>query len=278
LWLGQNVQLIRESEQIVGFQAVARDITAIKQAQEALSLARDQALEASHFKGDLLAKVSHELRTPLFGILGYAELLRDDALGPLAQNQKQAVETILASSQYLTNLISELMDQAQIEAKKLVLQFSPCSPSDLLQDLEEIMSVLAQKKGLTLQTILEPNVPVTVFSDEQRLRQIMINLVTNAIKFTKQGEINVRMFRPTPIYWAIQVSDTGIGIPAEAQTIIFEPFQKVNSVLTKDNRGIGLGLSITKQLVDLMNGHITLESEVGKGSTLTVTFPINRMG
>jgi two-component system phosphate regulon sensor histidine kinase PhoR len=85
------------------------------------------------------------------------------------------------------------------------------------------------------------------------------------------------MFRPTPSYWAIQVSDTGIGIPAEAQTMIFEPFQKVNSVLTKNNRGIGLGLSITKQLVDLMNGHIALESEVGKGSTFTVTFPINRM-
>ena len=276
-WLGQNVQVIRKADQIVGFQAVARDITAIKRAQEALLLARDQAQEASHFKSDLLAKVSHELRTPLFGIFGYAELLRDDALGPLSQDQKQAVETILGSSQYLTNMINDLMDQAQIEAKKLVLQFSPCSPSELLQNLEELMSVLAQKKGLTLRTILEPNVPVSVYSDEQRLRQIMINLVTNAIKFTKQGEINVRMFRPTPSYWAIQVSDTGIGIPAEAQTMIFEPFQKVNSVLTKNNRGIGLGLSITKQLVDLMNGHIALESEVGKGSTFTVTFPINRM-
>lgn len=106
----------------------------------------------------------------------------------------------------------------------------------------------------------------------------MINLVTNAIKFTKQGEIVVRMFRPNPAYWAVQISDTGIGIPAEAQTIVFEPFQKVNSVPTKENRGIGLGLSITKQLVDLMNGHITLESEVGKGSIFTVTFPINRMG
>ncbi|HSB00533.1 MAG TPA: histidine kinase N-terminal 7TM domain-containing protein, partial [Anaerolineales bacterium] len=120
LWLGQNVHIVKEADQVVGFQAVARDITAIKRAQEALSLARDQAQEASHFKSDLLARVSHELRTPLFGVLGYAELLRDNALGPLSKDQKQAVETIVGSSHYLTTMISDLMDQAQIEAKKLV--------------------------------------------------------------------------------------------------------------------------------------------------------------
>ncbi|HSB00978.1 MAG TPA: ATP-binding protein, partial [Anaerolineales bacterium] len=157
-------------------------------------------------------------------------------------------------------------------------QFSQCSPGELLQNLEEIMSVLAQKKGLTLRTILEPEMPVTVYSDAQRLRQILINLVANAIKFTKQGEICVRMFQPNSTSWAIQVSDTGIGIPVEAQALVFEPFQKVNSFLTKDNRGIGLGLSITKQLVDLMGGQITLNSEVGKGSIFTVTFPISKVG
>lgn len=278
LWLGQNVQIIQEADQIVGFQAVARDITAIKRAQEALSLARDQAQAASHFKSDLLARVSHELRTPLFGILGYAELLNDNTLGPLSQDQAQAVETIVGSSHYLTALISDLMDQAQIEAKKLVLQFGQCSPGELLRNLEEMMSVLAQKKGLTLQTILEPEVPVTVYSDAQRLRQIMINLVSNAIKFTKQGEICVRMFQPNANQWAIQVSDTGIGIPVEAHALIFEPFHKVNSSPVRDNRGIGLGLSITKQLVDLMGGKITLNSEIGIGSTFTVILPINKIG
>ncbi|MBN2118290.1 MAG: PAS domain S-box protein [Anaerolineales bacterium] len=278
LWLGQNVQIIREADRIVGFQAVARDITAIKRTQEALALARDQAQQASRFKSDLLAKVSHELRTPLFGVLGYAELLRDNALGPLSKDQKQAVETIVGNSHYLTSMISDLMDQAQIEAKKLVLQFGQCSPDELLRSLEEIMSVLAQKKGLTLRTLLDPEVPATVYSDAQRLQQILINLVANAIKFTKQGEICVRVFQPNATHWAIQVSDTGIGIPAEAQAAVFEPFQKVNSVLTRDNRGIGLGLSITKQLVDLMDGQIKLDSEIGKGSTFTVTFPINKIG
>lgn len=278
LWLGQNVQIIREADRIVGFQAVARDITAIKHAQEALSLARDQAQQASHFKSDLLSKVSHELRTPLAGIMGYAELLRDQAFGPLARDQKQAVETIAESSEYLSNVISDLMDQAQIEAKKLVLHFGECSPGELLHDIEEMMTVLAQKRGLTLRIILEADVPALVYSDEQRLRQILINLVANAIKFTKHGEVCVRMFRPDPAHWAMQVSDTGIGIPAEVQAIVFEPFQKANSSLTSDNRGVGLGLSITKQLIELLDGQITLTSEVGKGSTFLVILPISKTG
>lgn len=275
-WLGQNVQIIREAGQVIGFQAVARDITAIKHAQEALSLARDQALQASRFKGDLLARVSHELRTPLAGVLGYAELLRDEAFGPLAPDQKQAVETIAESSEYLSNVISDLMDQAQIEAKKLVLHFGDCSPGDLLRNLEEMMGVLAQKRGLALRISLEPDVPALVYSDEQRLRQILINLVANAIKFTKQGEVRVRIFQPDLVHWAMQVSDTGVGIPEEARETIFEPFQKASGSLTRDNRGIGLGLTITKQLVELMDGQITLTSEVGKGSTFLVTLPINK--
>ncbi len=276
LWLGQNVQLIKENNQVVGFQAVARDITAIKRAQEALSLARDQAQQASHFKGDLLARVSHELRTPMAGIMGYAELLRDEALGPLFKEQKQAVGTIVESTEFLTNLINDLMDQAQIEAKKLVLHFDECSPRELLQRLEEMMGVQARKRGLTLRTILEPGMPALIYNDEQRLRQILINLVANAIKFTKQGEISVRIFQPDPAHWCMQVSDTGIGIPAEVQKIIFEPFQKATNALTRDNRGIGLGLSITKQLIELMDGQIVLTSEVGKGSTFLVTLPITK--
>ena len=276
LWLGQNVQVIKDADRVIGFQAVARDITAIKRSQEALLLARDQAQEANHLKSDLLARVSHELRTPLSGILGYAELLRDDAFGTLSDEQKQVAKTIVESTEYLANMINDLLDQAQIEARKLVLRFSECSPGNLLHDLEEMMTVLAQKRGLVLRTILDPSAPVTVYSDPQRLRQIMINLVANAIKFTKKGEVCVKMFQPDPIHWAIQVSDTGIGISKEAQAIIFEPFQKADSSLTGYNRGVGLGLSITKQLVDMMDGQIELVSQVGEGSTFLVTLPINR--
>jgi signal transduction histidine kinase len=196
----------------------------------------------------------------------------------VSQDQKQIVETIIESSDYLTTLINDLMDQAQIEAKKLVLQFSQCSPRELLDNMEEMMAVFAQKRGLLLRTQLEPEVPPTVYCDAQRVRQVLINLVTNAIKFTKQGEVCVRVYLPEPSHWALEVSDTGTGIQEDAQATIFEPFWKVNSSLTRENRGIGLGLSITKQLVDLMDGHIRLESQVGKGSTFTVTLPINKRG
>ncbi|MGA7194710.1 MAG: PAS domain S-box protein, partial [Anaerolineales bacterium] len=276
VWLGQNVQIIKDADLIIGFQAVARDITAIKRSQEALSLARDQAQEASHLKGDLLARVSHEFRTPLSGILGYAELLRDNVLGPLSEDQRRAAGTIVESSEFLTNMISDLLDQAQIEARKLVLQFSECSLADLIDDLKKMMEVLVQKRGLTLQTVLEPGMPITVYSDPQRLRQILINLVANAIKYTKQGEVCIKIFQPDATHWAMQVSDTGIGIPEDAQRIIFEPFQKVDGSLTGQNRGVGLGLSITKQLVDLMGGQIELTSKIGEGSTFLVTFPVNK--
>ena len=120
----------------------------------------------------------------------------------------------------------------------------------------------------------DPNLPHELHGDERRLRQIIINLVGNAIKFTKEGSVNVKFLRPTNEHWAIQVMDTGIGIPRDAQAYIFEPFRQVDSAITRDNRGIGLGLSITKQLVDLMGGRITLESEPGKGSAFTILLPI----
>jgi PAS domain S-box-containing protein len=276
IWFGQNVQLIFEGEKIVGFQAVARDITAIKQAQDAIRLARDQALEASRAKSLLLSKVSHELRTPLGGILGYGELLRDDTFGGLNEGQKKAVMQIVDSANYLTNMVNELLDEAQLSANTATLQEKPFSPAGMLGQAASGMEVLAAKKGLQLKTAIDDDFPLEIEGDERRLRQIMINLLGNAIKFTRAGGVSVRLFRPTPEHWAIQVQDTGIGIPREAQGYIFEPFRQVDSAITRDNRGVGLGLSITKQLVDLMGGRITLESEPGRGSTFTVFLPIHR--
>jgi PAS domain S-box-containing protein len=260
IWLGQNVQIIRENGKIVGFQAVARNISDIKQAQDALAIARDQALEASRLKSKLLASVSHELRTPLSGILGYAELLHDNSFGPLIPDQKSAVGNIIQSANYLTTMINELLDEAQIEAKTLILKLEPCSPRTILDGIEASMGILAQNKGLSLSTTIDPGVPNS--------------LIGNAIKFTKKGGVNVRMFMNNPLQWGIEVSDTGIGIPEKEQPQIFEPFHKVDSSLTGDNRGTGLGLSITKQLVDLMEGQIKLGSELGRGSIFTISLPI----
>ncbi len=276
VWFGQNVQLIFDGDQVIGFQALARDITAIKQAHEALRIARDQALEASRAKSQLLSKVSHELRTPLGGILGYAELLRDDTFGELNPGQKKAALEIVESTNYLTNMVNELLDEAQITANTTILQEIAFSTEALLQQSISGMEILATKKGLQLKTSVEPSLPRELIGDERRLRQIVINLIGNAIKFTRAGSVSVNFLQPTKDYWEIQVADTGTGITKEAQSYIFEPFRQVDNAITRDNRGIGLGLSITKQLVDLMGGRITLESEIGKGSTFTILLPINK--
>jgi PAS domain S-box-containing protein len=276
IWFGQNVQLIFNGDAVIGFQALARDITVIKQAQDALRIARDQALEASRAKSQLISKVSHELRTPLGGILGYGELLRDNTFGTLTDAQRKAALEIVDSANYLTGMVNELLDEAQLSAHTAVLQQNPFSPAKLLQQASSGMEMLAGRKGLQLNASMEGNIPQELIGDERRLRQIMINLIGNAIKFTRAGSVDIRLLKPTDEHWAIQVSDTGIGIPIEAQAYIFEPFRQVDGAITRDNRGIGLGLSITKQLVDLMGGRIIVESEPGKGSTFTVLLPIQK--
>jgi PAS domain S-box-containing protein len=274
VWLGQNVQLIMAGDQVIGFQAIARDITAIKQAQEALHIAYDQALEASRAKSQLLAKVSHELRTPLGGILGYAELLQTGTFGPLQEGQKKAADEILQSANYLSVMVNELLDEAQIQANTATLQEGIFYPASLLQKATSAMQVLAQKKGLEFTVSIDPGLPQELYGDDHRLRQILINLIGNAIKFTKTGKIGVNFLCPDPDHWIVQVTDTGIGIPKEAQASIFEPFRQADNAITRDNPGIGLGLSITKQLVELMGGRIALESRVGEGSTFNILLPI----
>ncbi len=273
-WIGQNVQLIMDGEQVTGFQAVARDITSLRQAQEALALSRDQALDASRFKSQLLSRVSHELRTPLGGILGYVELLEYGAYGPLNEEQHNATRNIIESTQYLTEMVNDLLDEAQIESKSLSLYEGLFRPADLLEKIRATMSVLAEKKGLSFHVSLDPDLPDELYGDFNRLQQIIINLGGNAVKFTEKGEIGVRMKRPSPAQWSIEVSDSGVGIPPADRENIFEPFRQVNNSITRENRGSGLGLAITYQLVELMGGQIRLESEVGKGSLFIVTLPI----
>jgi PAS domain S-box-containing protein len=274
LWFGQNVQLIYEGDEVVGFQALARDITAVKQAQEALRIARDQALEASRTKSQLLSKVSHELRTPLGGILGYAELLQGSTFGVLNDGQLKASIEIVESANYLAGMVNELLDEAQMSSNTATLLLKNFSPHELLQQATSGMDILAQKKGLQFSTSIDAALPHDLYGDDRRIRQIITNLVGNAIKFTKEGSVRVHMSLADSDHWKIQVTDTGMGISKDAQAYIFEPFRQADAAITHDNRGIGLGLSIAKQLVELMRGRITLISEVGKGSTFTVLLPI----
>jgi PAS domain S-box-containing protein len=267
-------QLHDKRRQFVGRVIVLRDITEQKRAARALSIARDQAMDSSRAKSRLLAKVSHELRTPLGGILGYAELLHDDAFGMLDERQKRATVQIIESANYLTEMVNELLDEAQIESNTIKLRVGRFILSDMLEKVNTSMGVLADKKGLKIVTKIDPDLPKTFIGDEQRLRQILINLIGNAIKFTDGGEIQLNLYSPDPAHWAMQVIDTGIGIPKEALAYIFDPFRQVDTLLTGNNTGTGLGLSIARQLAELMGGQITLESEVGRGSAFTVLLPI----
>ena len=274
IWLGQNVQLITEGEQIKGFQVLARDITAIKQAQEALLLAHDQALEASRTKSQLLSKVSHELRTPLGGILGFAELLHSGSYGELNSGQIQATEEIIQSVNYLASMVGELLDEAQIQANKTILHMKKFSPRELLRQAIAGTEVVARKKGLDFNAYLDPSLPPDLQGDERRLLQILFNLIGNAVKFTHQGFVSVKIQKPDDRHWSIEVADSGIGISEKNLEHIFDPFQQAVTILSAEQRGIGLGLSITKQLVELMGGRIEVESVPDQGSTFKVILPI----
>jgi signal transduction histidine kinase len=181
---------------------------------------------------------------------------------------------IIDSTQYLTTLVNELLDQAQLEAGRLKLNVHPFAPANLIDDTLAKLTVLARIKGLSLTSDIAADVPATLFGDAARLQQILVNLVSNAIKFTQKGSIRIRLYCHDVDYWALQVSDTGAGIPTEAQTYIFEPFRQVDGSMTRAHAGTGLGLSIVKQLTTLMGGEITLESEIGRGSIFTVYLPL----
>ena len=274
LWFGQNVQLLMEGDEVAGFQILARDITEIRRAQDALRIAYDQALEASRAKSQLLARVSHELRTPLGGIIGFSELLRDEVLGKIEEEQKNAAESILQSAQHLSTMVNELLDEAQMQNNTTTLKKTIFSPRTLLEQVASGMKIMAEKKDLAFVASLDPNLPEFLFSDEQRIRQILLNLIGNAIKFTQDGEVRVKLETPNPEQWTFEITDTGMGIPEDAQMSIFEPFKQADNAITSKNRGIGLGLSITKQLTGLMGGRILLESQIGKGSTFRVILPM----
>ncbi|MCB0194797.1 MAG: PAS domain S-box protein [Anaerolineae bacterium] len=253
---------------------VATDITDRKKAEEALEMARDQALEASRLKTQLLANVSHDLRTPLGGILGFSEMLQAGVFGDLTEEQLGAIGEIIDSTSQLLSFINNLLNQARIESGGVALKLAPFKARSLVTDTKSLFGPLAQTKGLALQSEVTEDVPKTLVGDIDWLRQMVSNLVGNAIKFTEQGEIRIRIFCPTENEWAIQVSDTGPGIPAEAEEYIFEAFRQVDGTVTREHGGSGLGLSIVKQLTIIMGGHITLDSEVGVGSRFTIYLPL----
>lgn len=246
----------------------------LTKANEQLADANERLKELDRLKSRFLSMVSHDLRTPLNAILGFAEMLDAGVYGPLVEKQQGAVNRIVANVGRQMSLVNDLLDQARIEAGRLSLETTAFAPNDLVDGLVSEMGTLAQAKGLELSHHIVDNVPATLSGDPQRLHQILANLVGNAIKFTEQGGVHLRVYLPDKTHWALEVSDTGPGIPKEARKYIFDAFRQVDSSDTRKHSGVGLGLSIVKQLTTLMGGKITLESEVGRGSTFTVVIPL----
>lgn len=254
--------------------AVVRDNVGRKTGTVAVFRDFTREAELERMKSTFISSVSHELRTPLNAILGYADMLKETVYGPISDRQRNAIDRIIVNSKRQLSIVNDLLDQAQIEAGTLTIQVALFAPGDLIADVVNLMDVLAQAKGLELNSHIADDVPPTLPGDRQRLHQILINLMGNAIKFTDEGSVQVRVYRPGATQWALKVSDTGCGIPLEAQSYIFDPFQQIDSSVTREHAGSGLGLSIVRQLTALMGGEIALTSKVGEGSTFTVTLPL----
>ncbi len=245
-----------------------------QQRVEQLAMARDRALEASRLKSELLGRVSHELRTPLGVIIGYTEMLHDSVFGDISEEQRDTMQRIIDSAIGLSNRVNDLLDQAQLEANTLKLINEPIAPVDIIGHIQLTLGPQAGAKLLQLSCKIADDVPVTLYGDIDRLCQILSNLVDNAIKFTERGKVEVCIYCPDEDHWALQIIDTGLGISAEAQAHVFEPFWQLDSSSTRKYGGTGLGLSIVKQLTDLMKGRIYLESQLHQGSTFTVLLPL----
>jgi len=248
----------------VGTVAVFRDFT--------------REAEVEKMKSAFVAMVSHELRTPLSAILGYAEIFTEQIYGPLNEKQINMTSRIVTNTRRLLSLINDLLDQAQMEAGKLKIKYEILKPSDLLDNLHSVMDKLTADKGLKLTSKLDPDLPETLTGDGSRLQQILVNLVNNAVKFTDSGSIHVQLTKVDEKYWGITVVDTGQGIPEEELPHIFDTFRQVEGTTTRVHGGFGLGLSIVKQLATLMGGSISVESEVGAGSTFSIVLPFDAKG
>jgi signal transduction histidine kinase/CheY-like chemotaxis protein len=246
--------------------------------REDLVRARDAAEAASLAKSEFLARMSHEIRTPMNGVLGMADLL---LLENLSGEQHRSVEIIRRSGETLLDLINDILDFSRIEAGRMELDDIPFDLGDLVEEVTELLSSHAQPKGIALVSEVSPEIPSAFRGDPGRLRQVLVNLVGNAVKFTERGEIVVRVSLDSRDDAAVtarfSVRDTGIGIPVETQAKIFDAFTQADGSTTRKFGGTGLGLTISRQLVEMMGGTIRVESEPGKGSDFIFTVPLRTM-
>ncbi|HUX59895.1 MAG TPA: ATP-binding protein, partial [Ignavibacteriaceae bacterium] len=258
--------------EISGIASIGRDMTMRKKYEAELITAKEKAEEMNKIKSNFLANMSHELRTPMIGILGFSDVLKDELKD---EDHLAMMEQIYAGASRLLNTLNLILDLSRIEAQNMEINLKITNIASIVIDSVKLFEGYARKNNLSLKTIIKGN---DIFSlvDEQLLNQIINNLVNNALKFSEEGEVTVAVSKENiedKLWSVIKVSDTGIGIPQKSINLIFEEFRQASEGLNRNYEGTGIGLTITKRIVEMMGGIISVESIEGKGSTFTVRFP-----
>ncbi|HSG68052.1 MAG TPA: response regulator [Bacteroidales bacterium] len=278
VWLTSNLAPYRDNEgEIIGLVGISWDITYRKNYEIELEAAKEQAEEGTRAKSEFLANMSHEIRTPMNGIIGMAEIIKQANLG---KQENENLDILISSTRSLLSLVNDILDISKIEAGKVDLEVEDFEIRQILKDIENIMYIKAEEKSLDYKTFINSNVPEFLCGDPYRLKQIILNLVNNAVKFTEKGHvhtfIDITREDAETITLEVKVVDSGIGISDDGKKNLFQLFSQVDTSTTRLYGGTGLGLSIAKRLVSLMNGEIGMESVMHRGSTFWFTASLEK--